>query len=86
MILNKLRLGDNVRLMREPSNPIDTLALKVLWHDKLLGYVPKGQNEVICNLFKAECSLSSTLTAIYLEDLKIYFQVSLCVEDRRRGI
>ena len=40
-------------LQREPENTHDELAIKILLHDFLLGYIPRESNEVIARLMDA---------------------------------
>ncbi|MDR3351820.1 MAG: HIRAN domain-containing protein [Zoogloeaceae bacterium] len=42
-----LRVGDSLRLRREPENPHDALAVRVEWQGHLLGYVPRRENRAV---------------------------------------
>lgn len=39
-----LRVGDALELAREPENPHDANAVRVLWRGRVLGYVPRREN------------------------------------------
>ncbi len=39
-----MRVGDNLSLQREPQNPHDANAVRVLWRNEMLGYVPRKEN------------------------------------------
>jgi hypothetical protein len=39
-----MRVGDNLQLMREPQNPHDANAVRVLWRNEMLGYIPRREN------------------------------------------
>ncbi|MDO5849838.1 MAG: HIRAN domain-containing protein [Methanobacteriaceae archaeon] len=41
-----------VRLEREPTNPYDDYAVKVLLDGELMGYVPRGLSSIISNIIK----------------------------------
>lgn len=41
---NELRVGDPLDLVREPGNPHDPHAVRVHWHGRMLGYVPRREN------------------------------------------
>ena len=42
-----LRPGDALALVREPGNPHDDNAVRVEWNGRMLGYVPRKQNETL---------------------------------------
>ena len=42
-----LRLGDALELEREPGNPHDANAVRVLWRGRMLGYVPRRENAAL---------------------------------------
>jgi hypothetical protein len=44
---SELRLGDALELVREPDNPHDRNAVRVDWHGRKLGYVPRAENEAL---------------------------------------
>lgn len=39
-----MRVGDNLQLSREPQNPHDANAVRVLWRNEMLGYIPRREN------------------------------------------
>lgn len=39
-----MRVGDSLQLMREPQNPHDGNAVRVLWRNEMLGYIPRREN------------------------------------------
>ena len=41
---NMMRAGDPLQLLREPQNPHDTNAVRVLWRNEMLGYIPRREN------------------------------------------
>lgn len=41
---NMMRVGDTLQLAREPQNPHDANAVRVLWRNEMLGYIPRREN------------------------------------------
>ena len=39
-----MRVGDTLRLVREPQNPHDANAVRGEWRGEMLGYVPRREN------------------------------------------
>lgn len=39
-----MRVGDNLQLSREAQNPHDANAVRVLWRNEMLGYIPRREN------------------------------------------
>jgi len=46
-IWREMRIGDALRLEREPDNPWDGHAVRVEWQGHKLGYVPRTQNAAL---------------------------------------
>lgn len=46
-VWSELRVGDVLALVREPDNAHDPRAVRVEWHGRMIGYVPKAQNEAV---------------------------------------
>lgn len=44
---NELRLGDALALVREPANLHDPRAVRVEWRGRMLGYVPRRENDAV---------------------------------------
>ena len=42
-----LRVGDALALVREPDNAHDPRAVRVEWRGRLLGYVPRRENDAV---------------------------------------
>lgn len=43
-IWSMMRVGDSLQLAREPQNPHDANAVRVLWRNEMLGYIPRREN------------------------------------------
>lgn len=39
-----MRVGDPLQLSREAQNPHDSNAVRVLWRNEMLGYIPRREN------------------------------------------
>jgi len=39
-----MRVGDPLRLVREPRNPHDANAVRIEWRGEMLGYIPRREN------------------------------------------
>ncbi len=39
-----MRVGDSLQLQREAQNPHDANAVRVLWRNEMLGYIPRREN------------------------------------------
>jgi len=46
-VWHELRVGDALRLEREPDNPHDPNAIAVTWRGRKLGYVPRRDNAAL---------------------------------------
>ena len=46
-VWDRLRLGDELELSREPDNPFDANAIRVDWRGRKLGYVPRRDNAAL---------------------------------------
>ena len=78
-IVEKLEVGADLRLEREPSNLADSWAIRVYAGDDRIGFVPADCNEVLARLMDGGKSLSAQLTG--KEKLgtwnKLHMEVSL---------
>lgn len=43
----QLKVGDVLTLTREPDNPHDANAVRVEWHGRMLGYLPRAENRSV---------------------------------------
>ena len=44
---NELKVGDVLQLSREPDNRHDPYAVRVEWHGRQLGYLPRAENRAV---------------------------------------
>lgn len=49
-ILSRCKIGEQVKLVREPDNPKDKAAVAVYWRSEKLGYVPAGDKRLAIHM------------------------------------
>ena len=49
-VIEQLKLGTQVTLMAEPSNPHDPEAVAIYYENTKLGYVPQAKNSIVSQL------------------------------------
>jgi len=55
--------GDRLDLVREPQNPYDRKAIAVRWRGRMLGYIPRQENDVPARFMDDGRRLCATLAA-----------------------
>ena len=48
MVMNQLKIGDEVQLVREENNKFDPYAVAIMFDGYKLGYIPRTNNEQFC--------------------------------------
>ena len=48
MALSELKVGSSLRVVREESNRFDPYAVAIYYRDIKLGYIPRGENMLVC--------------------------------------
>lgn len=59
-----LRVGDALELAREPENPHDANAVRVLWRGRVLGYVPRRENAALAWGLERGMQLRARISAL----------------------
>lgn len=59
----QLRPGDELGLVREPSNPHDSNAVRVEWRGHVLGYLPRPDNASVARQLDRGNPLQARITA-----------------------
>jgi hypothetical protein len=59
-----LRIGDTLKLVREPRNRYDGNAVRVDWKSVTLGYVPRVENHAVAQLLDRDETLTARITAL----------------------
>ena len=50
MVMNQLKIGEEVQLVREENNKFDPYAVAIMFDGYKLGYIPRTNNEQFCAL------------------------------------
>ena len=61
---DRLRVGDALELAREPENPHDANAVRVLWRGRVLGYVPRRENAALAWGLERGMQLRARISAL----------------------
>jgi hypothetical protein len=61
---DELRVGDALRLVREPANPHDANAIRVEWKDRMLGYVPRRENSHLARQMDRGAAIEARITEL----------------------
>jgi hypothetical protein len=67
-LIDRLNVGDLLRLVREHDNPHDTRAVAIYYEDDRIGYVPRNQNHDIAGQLDQGKRLGCRITAINAEE------------------
>jgi HIRAN domain len=63
-VWRELRVGDRLELAREPDNPYDANAVRVLWRGRVLGYVPRRENAALAWALARDTPLRARISAL----------------------
>jgi hypothetical protein len=63
-VWHELRVGDRLELAREPGNPHDANAVRVLWRGRVLGYVPRRENVALAWGLERGAPLRARISAL----------------------
>jgi hypothetical protein len=75
LLAKDIDAGDRFSLKREPDNKYDPNAVAIILAPSIrVGYIPKGQNELVARLLDEFVSLETVVTQ---HDLKAAFQTRL---------
>lgn len=70
-MIPNLTVWDDIKLRREPSNPYDEFAVKVMCDGVHLGYVPAEESEFVSTLIKSKRIVDVVISAV--DDGKLLF-------------
>jgi hypothetical protein len=56
-LLNKMEIGDTIKLVREPNNKYDNKAIALYFQNNKIGFIPQMDNQVISNMMDANMML-----------------------------
>lgn len=63
-VWEQIQVGDGLSLEREPENPHDSNAIRVLWQGHHLGYVPRKENRMLAAAMDAKESVDARVTRL----------------------
>ncbi len=66
-VLHRLRVGDPLKLVREPDNAFDENAVAVHWNGEQLGYLPREDNAMLAVMLDRGIALHAHLSAVVRE-------------------
>lgn len=61
---SEIALGDRLTLIREPDNRHDRHAVRVEWHGRQLGYVPRAENRAVARALDAGEALEGRVSKL----------------------
>lgn len=86
-VFDELKTGTKLILEAEPSNGHDPNAVKILYGETMLGYIPKGENEEISKFLQlGYTDLFSTVINKVNEETHPEKQISVTVKINRKPI
>jgi len=51
-VLRHLKIGERLTLIAEPANPFDEFAVRIEWHGKKIGYLPRERNHQVSRMLR----------------------------------
>ncbi|HPI38303.1 MAG TPA: HIRAN domain-containing protein [Ignavibacteriaceae bacterium] len=64
-VVNKLKVGDELLIVQEPTNPYDRRALEIFTTNNIkLGYVPRNENPIPSRLLRQNVTIIGTVDKI----------------------
>ena len=68
-LLGKLHVNNKLNLIAEPENPHDKYAVKILYHSKMIGHVPRRNNQHISRLLRQNIKLKCRIAEVNREQV-----------------
>ncbi|MBI2296882.1 MAG: HIRAN domain-containing protein [Betaproteobacteria bacterium] len=59
-----MTVGDRLELVREPDNPYDANAVRVVWRGHMLGYLPQRDNAAVARQLDRGAPLEARVTRV----------------------
>ena len=66
VLWDQLKVGDALRLVREPANPHDANAIRIEWKEQMLGYVPRRENAHLARQMDRGAAIEARITELQL--------------------
>ncbi|MFM8760877.1 MAG: HIRAN domain-containing protein [Polynucleobacter victoriensis] len=83
-VVSQIRVGDTLTLQRDPTNPHDSNAIKVLWQGHMLGFVPRRENKAVARAMDRGQPLVARVVALRPEESpwrRLRFEISVILSD-----
>ncbi|KAF0152452.1 MAG: hiran domain protein [Ignavibacteria bacterium] len=81
-VLNNLKVGEELKIIQEPTNPYDRRALEIYTANNIkIGYVPREENPIPSRLARQNINIIGTVDKINMEaDLWRALRINLFAE------
>lgn len=79
-VVDQVRVDDTLTLEREPDNPHDPKAIRVLWQGHMLGYVPRRENKAVARAMDLNQPLIARVVALRPDESpwrRLRFEISM---------
>lgn len=79
-VVDRIRVGDALTLVREPDNPHDRNAIQVLWQGHMLGFVPRRENRAVARAMDNGQPLIARVVALRPDESpwrRLRFEISM---------
>ncbi len=67
-LLHKMQPGQSLQLVREADNPHDTYAVKIIFENTHIGYVPRSDNRPISRMLNGNIPLSCRIKNVSADE------------------
>ena len=64
-VWDRMKRGDRLTLVREPSNPHDPNAVRLEWQGRMLGYVPRRDNADLARQMDHGAAVEARVTELH---------------------
>ena len=64
-VWDRMKRGDRLTLVREPSNPHDANAVRIEWQGRMLGYVPRRDNADLARQMDHGAAVEARVTELH---------------------
>ena len=64
-VWDRIKVGDRLTLVREPANPHDIHAVRLEWHGRMLGYVPRRDNSDLARQMDHGARVEARITELH---------------------
>lgn len=84
LLARQIEPGDEIELERDASNRYDDFAIKALYAEAQIGWIPKGQNEILARLLDAGLDVRAKVISHEKSkslDQRVYVAVCIAVEE-----